>query len=61
MRQRQTARIRASAQRLETLAERAAKLVRADPYEPIRDRLVSLIDPDARPIGKGKLRESELL
>ena len=57
---REAARILAAAERLETLAERSEKIVeqirkRLD-GEPIRDRLVSLLDQDARPIRKGKLR-----
>ncbi len=56
---RKAARLLASAERLETLAERSGKVVeqirkRLD-GEPIKDRLVSLFDPDARPIRKGKL------
>ncbi len=57
---RQAARILASAERLETLAERSERVVeqigKRLAGEPIRDRLVSLFDPDARPIRKGKLR-----
>jgi len=57
---RTAARILAGAGRLETLAERGEKVVeqirRRLAGEPIRDRLVSLFDPDARPIRKGKLR-----
>jgi IS5 family transposase len=45
--------------RLETLAERSEKVVeqirKRLAGEPIKDRLVSLFDPDARPIRKGKL------
>ena len=56
---REAARILASIERLETLAERAEKVVeqirKRLAGEPIRDRLVSLFDPDARPIRKGKL------
>ncbi len=57
---REATRILVAAERLETLAERSEKLVeqirRRLAGEPIRDRLVSLFDPDARPIRKGKLR-----
>ena len=57
---RKAARILAAAGRLEMLAERGEKVVeqirRRLTGEPIRDRLVSLFDPDARPIRKGKLR-----
>jgi IS5 family transposase len=53
------ARILAGAERLETLAERSEKVVeqirKRLAGEPIVDRLVSLFDPDARPICKGKL------
>lgn len=56
---RRAARLLASAERLETLAERSEKVVgqigRRLAGEPIKDRLVSLFDPDARPIRKGKL------
>lgn len=56
---RQAGRILASAERLETLAERSEKVVEQVRQrlagEPIKDRLVSLFDPDARPIRKGKL------
>jgi IS5 family transposase len=56
---RQAARLLASAERLETLVERSANVVeqigKRLAGEPIRDRLVSLFDPDARPIRKGKL------
>jgi len=49
----------AAAKRLEELAERAAKVARQIEQrlagEKITDRLVSLADPDARPIRKGKL------
>jgi transposase, IS5 family len=52
------AKLRAVA-RLEQLADRcdkvAAQIARRVKGEPIRDRLVSLADPDARPIRKGKL------
>ena len=48
-----------AAKRLEQLAERCEKVVRQIEQrvagEPISDRLVSLADPDARPIRKGKL------
>ncbi len=53
------ARILAAAERLETLAERSEKVVeqigKRLAGEPITDRLVSLFDPDVRPIVKGKL------
>jgi len=53
------ARILVSADRLETLVERSEKVVeqirKRLAGEPIKDRLVSLFDPDARPICKGKL------
>lgn len=56
---RQAARIAQGAERLETLAERAEKVTeqigKRLQGEPIADRLVSLFDPDARPIRKGKL------
>jgi hypothetical protein len=49
----------AAAARLEKLADRAEKVQRQIAQrvagERITDRLVSLADPDARPIGKGKL------
>ena len=49
----------AAARRLEELAERAARVDRQIRQrlagEKITDRLVSLADPDARPIRKGKL------
>jgi transposase, IS5 family len=48
-----------AAARLEELADRCAKvaeqIARRVADEPISDRLVSLADPDARPIRKGKL------
>jgi transposase, IS5 family len=51
----------AAARRLEGLAERAAKVDRQIRQrlagEKISDRLVSLADPDARPIRKGKLAQ----
>lgn len=51
----------AAAARLEQIAERAGKLRRQIDQrvagERITDRLVSLADPDARPIRKGKLRQ----
>ena len=61
---RQAARILASADRFETLVERREKVVeqirKRLAGEPITDRLVSLFDPDARPICKGKLgKQSE--
>src|SRR5919198_673818 len=50
----------AAARRLEELAERAGKVARQIRQrlagEKITDRLVSMSDPDARPIRKGKLR-----
>jgi transposase, IS5 family len=50
---------RAAAERLEELAERCEKIAtqirQRVAGEPIADRLVSLADPDARPIRKGKL------
>jgi IS5 family transposase len=50
-----------AAERLEQLAERAAKvcqqITRRVAGEKITDRLVSISDPDARPIRKGKLRQ----
>jgi len=50
---------RRAAQRLEELADRCEKVAtqirRRVKGEPISDRLVSLADPDARPIRKGKL------
>ena len=53
------ARILGSVERLEMLAERSEKMVeqirKRLAGEPITDRLVSLFDPDARPIRKGKL------
>jgi len=49
-----------AARRLDELADRAATVARQIRRrlsgEPITDRLVSLADPDARPIRKGKLR-----
>jgi transposase, IS5 family len=49
----------AAAARLQELAERAEKVARQITQrvagEKITDRLVSMADPDARPIGKGKL------
>jgi transposase, IS5 family len=51
----------AAARRLEQLAERAAKVARQIRQrlagEKITQRLVSISDPDARPIRKGKLRQ----
>jgi len=56
---RQATRILASAEPLDTLAERGKRVVeqirKRLAGEPIKDRLVSLFDPDARPIVKGKL------
>jgi transposase, IS5 family len=56
---RKATRILASVERLEALAERSEQVVeqirRRLAGEPIKDRLVSLFDPDARPIRKGKL------
>lgn len=53
------ARILASAERLEMLAERSEQVIeqirKRLAGERIKDRLVSLFDPDARPIRKGKL------
>jgi IS5 family transposase len=53
---RKATRILAAAERLETLAERSEKVVeqigKRLAGEPIRNRLVSLFDPDARPIRK---------
>ena len=50
-----------SAERLEELADRAEKVARQIRQriagEKITDRLVSMADPDARPIRKGKLRQ----
>jgi transposase, IS5 family len=50
-----------AAERLEQLAERAEKvcqqITRRVAGEKITDRLVSMSDPDARPIRKGKLRQ----
>lgn len=50
----------AAARRLEELADRAEKVARQITQrlagEQISDRLVSMFDPDARPIRKGKLR-----
>jgi transposase, IS5 family len=49
----------AAAARLEELCQRAEKVARQITQrvagERISDRLVSMADPDARPIGKGKL------
>src|SRR5439155_16696581 len=57
------ARILASAERLEMLAERSAKVVeqirKRLTGQPIKDRLVSLFDPDARPIRKGQARQAD--
>ena len=54
-----TQRIGQTPERLETLAERSEKVVeqigKRLAGQPITDRLVSLFDPDARPIRKGKL------
>jgi IS5 family transposase len=51
---------RTAARRLDELADRAEKVVRQIDRrlagEKISDRLVSMFDPDARPIRKGKLR-----
>lgn len=56
---RKAARVLAAAARLEELAGRgervAAQIGKRLAGEPISDRLVSLFDPDARPIRKGKL------
>lgn len=57
---RQAATIRAGIERLEQLAVRSEKVVeqirKRLAGEPISERLVSIFDPDARPIRKGKLR-----
>jgi IS5 family transposase len=57
---REAARLLRAAERLEAWAERGEQVVAQIRLrlagEPIRDRLVSLFDPDARPIRKGKLR-----
>jgi len=51
----------AAAERIELVAERAAKvceqITKRVAGEKITDRLVSMSDPDARPIRKGKLRQ----
>ena len=51
----------ATARRLDALADRASKIARQIRQrlagERITDRLVSIADPDARPIRKGKLRQ----
>jgi len=56
---RKAEKILAAAERLETFIERsekvAAQISKRLAGEPITDRLVSLFDPDARPIRKGKL------
>ncbi len=56
---RKAARVLVAAERLEALAERCEKVAgqirKRLAGEPIRDRLVSIFDPDARPIRKGKL------
>ncbi len=56
---RKATRILAAAERLEALTARSEKVVeqirKRLSGQPIRDRLVSLFDPDARPIRKGKL------
>jgi IS5 family transposase len=56
---RKAASVLAAAERLETFVERSAKVVeqigKRLAGEPIKDRLVSIFDPDARPIRKGKL------
>jgi IS5 family transposase len=58
---RKAARILAAVERLETFIERSEKVTgqirRRVAGEPISDRLVSLFDPDARPIRKGKLAQ----
>jgi transposase, IS5 family len=55
---------RRAAERLEELADRcekvAAQIRQRVKGEPIPDRLVSLADPDARPIRKGKLGKPNL-
>ncbi len=57
---RRAASILTAVERLETLVQRSEKVVeqigKRLTGEPIKDRLVSLFDPDARPIRKGKLR-----
>jgi IS5 family transposase len=57
---RRAARILAAVEHLETLVQRSEKVVeqigKRLTGKPIGDRLVSLFDPDARPIRKGKLR-----
>jgi IS5 family transposase len=56
---RQATAIRAAVDRLERLAARGERVVeqigKRLAGEPIKDRLVSIFDPDARPIRKGKL------
>lgn len=56
---RQAASVLGAVERLETMVERSEKVVaqigKRVAGEPIKDRLVSLFDPDARPIRKGKL------
>jgi transposase, IS5 family len=56
---RRAGRLLVSAERLETLLERSEKVVeqirKRLASEPIKQRLVSIFDPDARPIRKGKL------
>ena len=56
---RKAAKVLVAVERLEELAGRCEKVVsqiqKRVAEEPIRDRLVSLFDPDARPIRKGKL------
>ena len=51
----------AAARRIDELADRASKVAgqirRRLAGQPITDRLVSMADPDARPIRKGKLRQ----
>jgi transposase, IS5 family len=53
-----------AAKRLEDLADRCEKVARQIKQrvngEPIKDRLISLWDPDARPIRKGKLGKPNL-
>ena len=53
-----------AARQLEEMADRCEKVARQIRQrvagEPIKDRLVSLFDPDARPIRKGKLGKPNL-
>lgn len=56
---RKAVRVLAAVERLEQVAERsekvAAQIKKRLAGEPIKDRLISIFDPDARPIRKGKL------